>query len=153
MNYNDEELLSPNSYQEVAKAYQKSLQNKGFVFVSLDNSKEEAFLHEVMELFYLIKSNLFALGGFLGTGALYNLNEKEIAKMQSLYTQEFNFPSKSFSHDKVKCFLSLLSSENKLINKLICLAEQSTYSTEILEIIKERTQLSSSLFKANSLIS
>jgi len=84
MNYNDEELLSPKAYQEMAKAYQKTLQDKGFVFVSLDDSKEEAFLHEVMELFYNIKNNLFALGGFLGTGTLYNLNEKEIAKMQSL---------------------------------------------------------------------
>lgn len=153
MNYNDEELISPSSYQEMAKAYQKSIQNKGFVFVSLDNSKEEAFLHEVMELLFTIKANLFALGGFLGTGALYNLNEKEIAKMQSLYSQEFDLPSKSFSRDKVKCFLSLLGLENKLINKLICLAEQSQFSNEILDIIKERTQLSANLYKANSLIS
>lgn len=153
MNYNDEKLLSPQAYQEMAKAYQKTLQDKGFVFVSLDNSKEEAFLHEVMELFYNIKNNLFALGGFLGTGTLYNLNEKEIAKMQSLYNKEFDLPQKSFSHDKVKSFLSLLSLESKLINKLLSLAENSSYSSEIFSIIKERTQLSASLYKANSSIS
>ena len=60
MIYNDEGLLSPNQYSEMAKAYAKEMKDKGFIFVRLDNSREEAYLHETLELFYKIKNNLFA---------------------------------------------------------------------------------------------
>ena len=153
MNYNDEKMLSPASYQEMANQYSKTLKEKGFVFVSLDSSKEEALLHEAFELFYLLKGSLLALGGFLGTGALYSLNEKHLQKMTELYNKEFEFEAKHYSHDKTKTFLNMLSLESKLINKLLSLAEQSNFSKEIFEIIKERTHLLSSLFKINSVIS
>lgn len=153
MEYNDEGLLSPKGYQQMAEAYAKEIRSKGFIFMRLDNSKEEAYLHEVANLLWQIKNLLTILGGFLGTGALYNLNEKHILKLQALYNPNFEIPIKSFSHDKIKCFLSLLSLESNLINKLLSLAEQSDFSREILAIIKERTLLTSSLFKANSIIS
>ena len=152
MIYNDDQTLSPNEYQKMAESYAKTLQNK-FVFVSLDNSKEEAFLHEVMALFFDVKNNLFALGGFLGTGAIYNLNEKHISKMQNLFNSDYDFETKHSSKDKVKCLLNYLSLESNLLNKLLSLAEQSSFAKELFEIIKERTHLLSTLFKVNSAIS
>ena len=152
MIYNDEKTLSSDQYQKMAEEYSKALQNK-FVFVSLDNSKEEAYLHEVMALFFDIKNNLFALGGFLGTSTIYNLTEKHILKMQKLYDKSYNFESKHFSKDKVKCLLNYLSLESNLLNKLLYLAQQSNFSKDLFDIIKERTHILYTLFKVNSAIS
>lgn len=153
MNYNDEGLLSPLGYQEMAKAYAEEINKKEFVFVRLDSSKEQAFLHECLQLLHLLKHTLFTLGGFLGTGALYNLNEKHILKIEKLFQISFEYKQKHIARDKTKCFLNMLSLESLLINNLLNLAQQSQFGKEILDIIKERTSLTSSLFKINGVIS
>lgn len=153
MIYNDEEILSPTGYQEFAKAYNKELQKKGFIFVSLNTNKEQAYVNECLEILTNLKTSLFSLNGFLGTTPLYNLTEKHLLKLNSLFNLNYTNHSNYICKDKSKCFLIIISLENLLINKLIYLAENSTLSKEILIIIKERTSLTSSLFKINNIIS
>ena len=153
MEYNDEALLSPEGYADMAMAYASAIKKEGFVFVSLDTGEQEKFLNETLQLFYLLKDNLFALGGFLGTGALYNLNNKQLLELQKLFDRKFEYAHQRFNYDKTKLFLNMLSLENTLINKLLDLAFHSDKTKEIVDIIKERTSLSSSLYHINGVIS
>lgn len=152
MFYDDEKLATEENINKMAKAYQKNL-NKGFLFVRLDGGQEEALLQDVMETFWGINSILLSLGGFLGTGAMLSINQKEALSLSKLYHKNFSFPQKKIAHDKTKTFLSLLSHENHLTSKLISLAMQSDFAGEIFEIIKERSSFYESLFKINSIVS
>ena len=44
MNYNDEELLSPSKYEEMAYAYANALKQKGFMIVAIDDDKNAVFV-------------------------------------------------------------------------------------------------------------
>lgn len=152
MIFNDEQLLSPDQYEVMAKAYSNSLKQKGFVFVSFDKSGQGEILSEVFDLLCLLRDHLFALGGFLGTGAMYNLNEKHILALQKIFDYDFNYSRTNLLHDKTKLFLNMLSLENILLSKLLDLAFASDNPEEILAFIKERTALSGSLYKINGII-
>lgn len=144
--YNDEQLLTPAGYEKMARAYLKEA-------VRFDDSEEKALVSDILQTLHLLHGSLFALAGFLGTGALYSLTEQHIQKMHRLYGDNFDFKPAHFSRDKTKCFLNMLSLENYLINKLISLAGISKFSDQLFDIIKERTSLSSSLYKINGVIS
>lgn len=152
MDYDDEALLSQEDYKKMAKAYKEQSQT-GYIFVRLDREKELSALQEALQTLSLLKSNLFALGGFLGTGALYNLNNKHLDQLQNIYGQKAEYRQHNFVPDKTKCFLNMLSLESLALNKLISLALCTSYSEEIVAIIKERTSLCSSLFHINGIIS
>lgn len=42
MKYNDEQILSIDEYEAMAKAYSNALKKHGFVFVKVDNEKSRA---------------------------------------------------------------------------------------------------------------
>lgn len=153
MDFNDEPLLTPESYGQIAKAYKQALKDKGFVFVAFDKSDNESALKEVFDTIWLLHDNLFALGGFLGTGAMFNLNEKQILALQNMFEYNYERKKAKLYGDKTKLFLNMLSLENILINKLLCLALSSDKFEQIVNIIKERTALSGSLYKINGIIS
>ena len=152
MEYNDEMLLSPEMYSEMAKAYADAIKKQGFIFVNLENNNYQSILQEVFSILSLLRDNLFALGGFLGTSALYNLNEKHILTLQKLFDCDFPYKKVKLFNDKTKLFLNAISLENILINKLVDLAFHCDKTKEIVNLIKERTSLSGSLFKINGII-
>lgn len=153
MEYNDDAIMTPEEYGQLAKAYAESQKSPGFVFVKLDRDREREVLGEVFSLLGTLKSNLFALGGFLGTGALFNLNNKHVERLERLFDAEFSFKQQRFMADKTKCFLNMLSLEARAINKLLELALCSPHVDEIVGMIKERTELVGSLFQVNGIIS
>ncbi len=149
----DDEKIASQNLDEMQEAYNKEISKKGFIFISLDRSLENSFLNDVLSLLSQSNSCLMALGGFLGTSSLYSLNEKHILVLSKFYKRKINFQSKTLSRNKTKTLLELLSIEFMLTNKLIALASQSSFSKEILDMLKERSKFLSKLFKSNSLIS
>lgn len=153
MDFDDGKILTPNEYLDMAKAYAQDLKNHGFVFLRLNYSQSESALKELLDTMMLQKSNLFALGGFLGTGNLYSLNEQQIKKIQQLFGTTTDYKKTNFYKDKTKCFLNMLSLESLVISKMLNLALNSSHFEDIISMIKERTSLAYSLFKINGIIS
>ena len=147
MQYNDEELLNINQYEEMAKAYASALKNQGFRIVQMEDSFLDGLLNEIFEGLSKIKSLLLALGGFLNTSQFYSLNERQIKKLSLIFDREINFSNRRICHDKTKCFLSFLAEEFMLIKKLIILAESCNYESQIKDIISSR------LTKLNEILS
>lgn len=138
MQYNDEQLLNINDYENMAKAYAAALKQRGFMIVQMEDSYVDGLSREVMENLYKIKSCLFSLGGFLNTSAFYSLNERQIKKLSLLFEQNVEPTGYRPPRDKTKCLLCFLSEECLLIKNLIKLAENSNYETQIKDIINSR---------------
>lgn len=152
MEYNDEKLLSIGEYEAMAKAYSQKLKEKGFIFVQIDAQENEALISECWELLRKIKSSLFYLGNFLGTGRMYSLNERQIKLFHTMFPDEEQVIRYKIRGDKTKCFLNMLSLENQLIIKLLSLSNSSPFSSQIERMIDERLRLSSEIYKIKGLI-
>ncbi len=147
MEYNDEQILGLQDYENIAKAYSSALQKRGFMIVQIDNDKYKEVLKEVFDQLFIIKSTLFMLGGFLNTSKFYSLNERQIKKISLLFDIEVNAPHFSPPRDKTKCFLTFLSHECKLINLLISLSDQTNYEVQIKDMISSRLNLLSQILE------
>ena len=146
MNYNDEELLSPNKYEEMANAYANALKQKGFMIVAIDDDKNAVFVKNIFELLAKIKLCLFKLGGFLNTSQMYSLTNRQIKKIEIMFDSAL--PEASFPFfDKTKCFLNYISLECELIKNLIALKEQSNFEVELNRIVNDRLSLLSQITK------
>ncbi len=147
--YNDEQILSVNEYENIAKAYSNALKSKGFIIVQVDNEKNDVLIKEIFENLYFIKTLLFNLGGFMGTSKFYSLNERQIKKLAIILDFEENVEIKKSPRDKTKCLLEFLSTECLLIKNLIELADKTSYESQIKDIINSRLNLLSSLLEVN----
>lgn len=138
MEYNDEQILSLEDYETIAKAYAKSMKNKGFIFVQVDSNEVKALIEETFDYLAEIKSCLFIMGGFLNTSALYSLNERQIKKIRLIF--DYSQPLKTFKlkYDKTLCFLRFIGLESKLIKNLLELAEKTNYESELKKLINDR---------------
>lgn len=142
--YNDEQILSIDDYEKVAKAYADALRKKGLMIVTT-NEVDSLLLEGIFEKLSNIKSYLFMLGGFLNTGAFYSLNERQIKKLSIIF-DDYSLPlAKVAIRDKTKCFLSFLSTEMAVIKDLLKIAPQTSFEKEIEKIIEERLSLLSSI--------
>lgn len=151
MEYNDEKLLSISEYETMAKAYSQKLKENGFVFVEIDARNNDALICECFDLFLKLRSSLFFLGNFLGTGRLYSLNERQIKTFRTLYP-DCEMRRFKIRGDKIKCFLNTLSLEFCLISKLNLLAKQSPLSSQLERMINERLLLSSEIYLIKGVI-
>lgn len=120
--YNDE--LFPDNFEEMARAYAKSLKSKNFVFVNLKQEEFNLLVDEVFVVLSKMKSCLNCLKTHFECKKLQNAIENS----QALLSQKFAHKK---PHD-FKCvvgenyaFLSLFSLENILILKLMSLAIKS----------------------------
>ena len=145
MLYNDEKLLTIEEYEVMAKAYNQSLKDRGFIFVQIDGRDNEDLAIEIFEIFSKIKSLLFHLGNFLNTGRMFSLNERHIKTFLTLYPS-LTTSSHKVRGDKTTCFLAFLGLESSLLSKLMLLSEQSPFSSQIDRIINQRLTLMSQLF-------
>ncbi len=146
MKYNDEQILSLEDYEAIAKAYANSMKNKGFIFVQVDSSEVKTLIEESFNYLAEIKSCLFIMGGFLNTASLYSLNERQIKKLQILFDYSKPFQPFRMKHDKTLCFLKFLGLEAKLHRNLLALADKTSYERELKKIVDDRLITLSNIF-------
>lgn len=137
MEYNDEKTLSIEEYQLMAKAYADSLNKKGFKLINI-GGPDSASIDELFQKLSSIKSLLFCMGGFLGTGQFYSLNERQLEKFKIIFDANMPRINPVKTHDKTRCFLNFLSQELSLINLLNTIAEQSPFEKEIKNMTAQR---------------
>ncbi len=143
MEYNDDQILSLQDYEKIAKAYAKGVRN--FKIISLDNEETSKMILPIFELLYSIKASLFALGGFLGTSKFYSLNERQIKKLSIMLDFDEVLKTSPPPKDKTRCLLKFLADELVLIRNLSNFAEKSNFERQIKEIIDARLALLSQI--------
>ncbi len=147
MKYNDEQILSIDEYEAMAKAYSNALKKHGFVFVKVDNEKNQELIVNVFELLSKIKSCLFLMGGFLNTSTLYSLNERQIKRLRVIFDYEEPLTNHHYRRDKTSCFLVFIGLESQLLKVLLQLSEESNFEFELKKIINDRLSALSTIFK------
>lgn len=147
MNYNDDQLLNIEGYENMARAYSALLKKQGFVIVKVDDSESEQIVNNILQLMAKIKSYLFRLGGFLNTSRIYNLTDKQTKKIEIIFDKKLPNQVPIVCNDKTKCFLKYLGYEFELIKNLIAIKEQSNFESEILKIINDRLTLLHNIFQ------
>ncbi len=120
--YNDE--LLPNDFEEIAKAYSKSLKKKGFVFISLEEEEFSLLVDEVLVLLAKMKACLVCLRK--------KLDSKRLMERLCSFEEQVSLSFNNKKPHNFKCvenenqaFLSLVSIENILILKLLSLSVKS----------------------------
>ena len=152
MEYNDEKLLSVQEYAAMAQEYATALKKRGFVFVQIDELIDKSLVDDVFDCLGKLRSCLLFLGGFLGTGKLFQANERHVESLKILLDCDAELPSHRIRGDKTKCFLGLLSLESKLISLLLNLSKDCPFGKQIDRIIQERLSICHEIFKVNGLI-
>lgn len=145
MEYNDNPILNINEYEIMAKAYASELKKRGFMIVQIDSDESKQLIEKAFELMLTIKSQLFALGGFLNTSNFYSLNERQIKKLSLLFDYPYPANKSVGKYDKTKMFLSFLSNEFLLIKTLFELSTKTNYESEITKMINSRLTLLSQI--------
>lgn len=153
MEYNDEQILRVEDYEQMAKAYANALKSKGFLIVQIDEKANKELIEEIFEQFYAVKSLLFSLGGFLNTGNFYSLNDRQMKKFSILFDCDKNLKAIKAPYDKTKALLSFLSIECLLIKNLIKLADQTQFELQLKDIINARLSLLSQILGENPMTS
>lgn len=137
MEYNDNLFPTPEDYEKMAKAYNLSLKNQGFVFIKLNDENYAFLIDEVFDLLFKLRSMYKYLGSFMGADSCYKINEQQIENLRLL----FNFNKNRLFQirtNKTKCFLNCISCENLLNIKLSELAQKSGHIEELSKMIQER---------------
>lgn len=119
-----DDSLMPDNFEEIAKAYSKSLKNKGFVFVRLEEEEFNLLLNEVFVLIEKMLASLEKLRQHLDARVL----QERLCEAKTLLCEKFgNKKPHKFScvEDENNAFLSLVSIENLLIIKLMLLSVKS----------------------------
>ncbi|MBP3431983.1 MAG: hypothetical protein J6K39_03940 [Clostridia bacterium] len=122
-NIYDDELM-PDNFEQIARAYSKSLKKKGFVFVRLEEEEFNLLLSEISVLLEKMKACLKKLNKVLDCREL----EERLKETNFLLQQQFEIktthPFKCVENENM-AFLSLVSLENLLMLKLMLLAVKS----------------------------
>lgn len=120
--YDDE--LMPDNFEQMAKAYSKSLKNKGFVFVRLEEEEFHLLLSEVFVIISKMQACLNRLKSLLDARVL----QEKLCHAKSQLEEKFGAKhSYNFVciEDENMAFLSLVALENLLIIKLMLLSVKS----------------------------
>lgn len=122
-NIYDDELM-PENFEQIARAYSKSMKKKGFVFIRLEEEEFNLLLGEIYVLIGKMKACLEHLNSHIdGRELKLKLIDAEIA-----LTEKFDHKKvHKFRcvEDKNTTFLSLISLENMLVLKLMLLSIKS----------------------------
>ncbi|MDE6583737.1 MAG: hypothetical protein K2K31_03730 [Clostridia bacterium] len=120
--YNDE--MMPDNFETLAKAYSKSLKNKGFVFISLEEEEFRLLLGEILVIIAKMQACLKKLDKTMDSGLL----KERLCEAQKLLCEKFDYkkPHKmKCVENENKAFLNLISLENLLILKTMLLSVKS----------------------------
>lgn len=120
--YNDEML--PEDFEQIAKAYSRSLKDKGFVFVRLEEEEFNLLIGEILVLISKMLACLNKLKGHLDSKSL----KTRLVEAEQLLIEKFH-NKKPHTFECVvspnQAFLSLVTLENMLIIKLMLLSIKS----------------------------
>lgn len=122
MEYNDE--LLPDSFEQLAKAYANNLKQKGFVFVSLQKEEFSMLVDEIMILISKMKSCLIQMQKILNASELFGVLENAQKSIQEKFNKKATHEYRCIARQN-ECFLCLVSLENLLTIKLMCLSIKS----------------------------
>ena len=145
MNYNDEQLLSIENYQQLAKAYSDALSKKGLKIISIEDNPDPMMIESIFTHLGEIKTHLLCLGGFLGTSKFYSLNERHVKKLSVIFDSSSLPQKRACSRDKTINFLHFLSHELLLIDELFKASETTTFEKDLKEIVHQRLHLLSDI--------
>ncbi len=146
MKYNDEQILSLQEYEIMAKEYTNSLKKRGFIFVQVDSEEVSQLIDETFNLLAMNKTCLFLMGGFLNTSSFYSLNERQIKKLRIIFDYGKTLPTFKFRHDKTECFLKFVGIEARIIKNLLNLSEKTNYEHELKTICQDRLTTMANIF-------
>lgn len=121
-NYNDE--LLPQNFEEIARAYSKTLKNKGFVFVRLEEEEFNLLLSEIFVLIAKMQACLKKLRHRLSAEEL----EEKLKNAKTGLEQRFGRSSAhafEYVQDENCAFLTLVAIENTIVIKLMLLSVKS----------------------------
>ena len=147
--YDDEKLLE--NYEMMARAYSKSLKNKGFVFVRLEEEEFSLLVDEIMVIFCKILASLERLKNSMYCDELKDLTKMNISSFKEKFHTSccHNFKSVQSPSD---CFLTLVALENMLTLKLMILSVKSGELEFCHEIITKRTHVFANSFSTDGFI-
>ena len=148
-NYNDEKLAE--NFETIARAYSKSMKNKGFVFIKLEEEEFSLLLDEINVIFSKIMACLEHLKGYLDC----NLLKEMTIQNQKEFSDKFNVRCKNqFENveNPTNCFLSLISLENMLTLKLMILSVKSGELEFCQGMITKRTRIYASSFSLEGFV-
>lgn len=120
--YNDE--LLPNNFEEMAKAYSRSLKKKGFVFVRLEEEEFNLLVDEVLVLIAKMKASLVRLNKHLESKKLMDRLDSFELRLMEKFDKKKPHIFKCVENEN-QAFLSLVAIENMLILKLLSLSLKS----------------------------
>ncbi len=139
MKYNDEALVSIDYIEEMAKAYNLSLKEKGFVFLNLEEEGKSLLLDEIFDILFKLRASYRFLRNFLGVNTMLELTELQIEKLRTIFDVENN-RGYVVKTNQTKCFLNVISLENQLILKMLLLSQKCQECEEIVSFIVIRTK-------------
>ncbi len=119
----DDELL-PESFEQIAKAYSKTLKDKGFVFVRLEEEEFNLLLCEIFVLISKMQACLKKLSRSMDSHVLAEKLRTAKAMLQDKFGQKATHKFVCVE-DESGAFLSLVAIENTLIIKLMLLSVKS----------------------------
>lgn len=122
-NIYDDEMM-PNDFEQIAKAYSKSLKNKGFIFIRLEEEEFNLLVNEILILLAKMQACLKCLENHIESKIL----RERISHAEEILLEKFDKkkPHKfECVEDENETFLSLVSIENTLIIKLMLLSIKS----------------------------
>ena len=143
--YNDDQILSEKDYEAIAKAYQNLSNNERFQFL-ISRSLPLQDVEEILTLFGDIRTLLLNLGGFMGTAKFYSLHCRQLKKIEIIFEKDVPLSSQNKYFDKTKTFLSFLSKEFALTQKMFSICDKILFEEEIRKIINDRLILLSQTF-------
>lgn len=151
MEYHDDAMPSLNIVEEMARAYNLSLKQKGFVFVNLEEEGKNFLISEIFDLLFKLRASYRHLNNFLGLSSMLSLTEENIDHMRNLFDIEEN-KGYFVSTNQTKCFLNVIALEKILTIKLLLLSQKCEYGEELIAVIIERSKmLSQKLIIENAL--
>lgn len=143
--YNDEQVLSEKDYEAIAKAYNDLSKNEKFQFL-VSQTLPQQEVEDILTLLETQKVLLLNLGGFMGTGRFYSLHCRQLKKIEIIFEKEVPLSSQNRIFDKTKGFLSFLSKEFELLQKLLAICDKTLFEGEIRKIVNNRLTLLSQIF-------
>ncbi len=136
----DDEML-PDDFEQIAKAYSKSLKDRGFVFVRLHEEEFNLLLDEIFVILAKMKASLIKMEKVLDSKKLQEILEKSEKNLSKTFNCSKKYQFECLEEPN-KAFLGLVSLENLLLLKLLLLAVKS----EKLEVCNDISTSIASVF-------
>ena len=152
MEYNDEAIVSVGYIEEMAKAYNISLKEKGFIFINLEEEGKKILIDEIFEILFKLRASYRFLKNFLDSQKMLELTENQINELRILFNVENN-RGYVIKTNQTKCFLNSISLENELILKLLFLSQKCEEHEKLTSLIVLRLKTISKNLEIENILS